>query len=58
MGLKESGLGLRFKELTNEMMVTTSGRRVSPVLKVNMSGLDPNAVYSFLLEFQPLGSNT
>ncbi|KAB0382280.1 hypothetical protein FD755_004197, partial [Muntiacus reevesi] len=28
--------------------------RVSPVLKVSMSSLDPNAVYSFLLDFQPL----
>ncbi|XDB59862.1 hypothetical protein AB1E18_013247 [Capra hircus] len=36
------------------MTVTTSGRRVFPVLKVNVSRLDPNAVYSFLLDFQPL----
>lgn len=36
------------------MMVTMSGRRVFPVLKVNVSGLDPNAMYSFLLDFQSL----
>ena len=36
------------------MTVTTSGGRVFPVLKVNVSRLDPNAVYSFLLDFQPL----
>lgn len=26
-------------------------RRMFPVLKVNVSGLDPNAMYSFLLDF-------
>lgn len=28
-----------------------SPRRMFPVLKVNVSGLDPNAMYSFLLDF-------
>ncbi|KAM6185913.1 T-box transcription factor T isoform 2-T2 [Rhynchocyon petersi] len=49
--LEESELWLRFKELTNEMIVTKNGRRMFPVLKVNVSGLDPNAMYSFLLDF-------
>ncbi|XP_004368841.1 T-box transcription factor T isoform X2 [Trichechus manatus latirostris] len=51
VGLEESDLWLRFKELTNEMIVTKNGRRMFPVLKVNVSGLDPNAMYSFLLDF-------
>ncbi|XP_010837891.1 PREDICTED: brachyury protein isoform X2 [Bison bison bison] len=51
VGLEESELWLRFKELTNEMIVTKNGRRMFPVLKVNVSGLDPNAMYSFLLDF-------
>ncbi|KAG2467256.1 BRAC protein, partial [Polypterus senegalus] len=33
------------------MIVTKNGRRMFPVLKVNVSGLDPNAMYSFLLDF-------
>ncbi|XP_067416871.1 T-box transcription factor T isoform X1 [Emydura macquarii macquarii] len=49
--LEESELWLRFKELTNEMIVTKNGRRMFPVLKVSVSGLDPNAMYSFLLDF-------
>ncbi|XP_051849617.1 T-box transcription factor T isoform X2 [Antechinus flavipes] len=49
--LEENELWLRFKELTNEMIVTKNGRRMFPVLKVNVSGLDPNAMYSFLLDF-------
>ncbi|XP_075353493.1 T-box transcription factor T isoform X4 [Mycteria americana] len=49
--LEDNDLWLRFKELTNEMIVTKNGRRMFPVLKVSVSGLDPNAMYSFLLDF-------
>ncbi|KAM9298068.1 T-box transcription factor T isoform 4-T4 [Morus bassanus] len=49
--LEDNELWLRFKELTNEMIVTKNGRRMFPVLKVSVSGLDPNAMYSFLLDF-------
>ncbi|MBN3281293.1 BRAC protein, partial [Polyodon spathula] len=51
VSLDENELWNRFKELTNEMIVTKNGRRMFPVLKVNVSGLDPNAMYSFLLDF-------
>ncbi|XP_041645904.1 T-box transcription factor T [Cheilinus undulatus] len=51
VSLDESELWLKFKDLTNEMIVTKNGRRMFPVLKVNVSGLDPNAMYSFLLDF-------
>ncbi|XP_058658368.1 T-box transcription factor T isoform X3 [Ammospiza nelsoni] len=51
VALEDSELWLRFKELTNEMIVTKNGRRMFPVLKVSVSGLDPNAMYSFLLDF-------
>ncbi|XP_028279385.1 T-box transcription factor T isoform X2 [Parambassis ranga] len=51
VSLDESELWQRFKDLTNEMIVTKNGRRMFPVLKVNVSGLDPNAMYSFLLDF-------
>ncbi|XP_065535151.1 T-box transcription factor T isoform X3 [Lathamus discolor] len=51
VALEDNDLWLRFKELTNEMIVTKNGRRMFPVLKVSVSGLDPNAMYSFLLDF-------
>ncbi|XP_061084616.1 T-box transcription factor T isoform X3 [Conger conger] len=51
VSLDEKELWQKFKELTNEMIVTKNGRRMFPVLKVNVSGLDPNAMYSFLLDF-------
>ncbi|RXM99245.1 Brachyury protein [Acipenser ruthenus] len=51
VNLDENELWNKFKELTNEMIVTKNGRRMFPVLKVNVSGLDPNAMYSFLLDF-------
>ncbi|KAM4771885.1 T-box transcription factor T [Rhinophrynus dorsalis] len=49
--LEDNDLWMRFKELTNEMIVTKNGRRMFPVLKVSVSGLDPNAMYTFLLDF-------
>ncbi|XP_075720445.1 T-box transcription factor T-like isoform X3 [Rhinoderma darwinii] len=51
VSLEEQDLWSRFKELTNEMIVTKNGRRMFPVLKVSVSGLDPNAMYTFLLDF-------
>ncbi|XP_069792241.1 T-box transcription factor T [Narcine bancroftii] len=51
VSLEDLDLWLKFKELTNEMIVTKNGRRMFPVLKVNVSGLDPNAMYSFVLDF-------
>ncbi|XP_017268315.1 T-box transcription factor T [Kryptolebias marmoratus] len=51
VALDERELWQKFKELVNEMIVTKNGRRMFPVLKVNVSGLDPNAMYSFLLDF-------
>ncbi|XP_075267939.1 T-box transcription factor T [Opisthocomus hoazin] len=51
VALEDGELWLRFKELTNEMIVTKNGRRMFPVLKVSVAGLDPNAMYSFLLDF-------
>ncbi|KAJ0066764.1 hypothetical protein NL108_002349 [Boleophthalmus pectinirostris] len=51
VSLDDNELWHKFKDLTNEMIVTKNGRRMFPVLKVNVSGLDPNAMYSFLLDF-------
>ncbi|XP_041936527.1 T-box transcription factor TBX19 [Alosa alosa] len=53
VSLEEAELWRKFKEVTNEMIVTKNGRRMFPVLKVSVSGLDPNAMYSFLLDFIP-----
>uniref|UniRef100_A0A8C0GRQ6 T-box domain-containing protein n=1 Tax=Chelonoidis abingdonii TaxID=106734 RepID=A0A8C0GRQ6_CHEAB len=49
--LEEKALWMNFQELTNEMIVTKTGRRMFPVLKVGISGLDPNSMYSILLDF-------
>ncbi|NWY36989.1 TBXT protein, partial [Sylvia atricapilla] len=51
--LEDAPLWQRFREVTNEMIVTKNGRRMFPVLKISVSGLDPNAMYSFLLDFAP-----
>ncbi|XP_071497363.1 T-box transcription factor T homolog [Diadema antillarum] len=49
--LEETELWKKFHKLTNEMIVTKSGRRMFPVLSISIAGLDPNAMYSVLLDF-------
>ncbi|XP_022902230.1 T-box transcription factor T-A-like [Onthophagus taurus] len=49
--LDDRELWVRFQCFTNEMIVTKSGRRMFPVVKVSVSGLDPKAMYTVLLEF-------
>ncbi len=54
VGLEEGELWSRFERLTNEMIVTKNGRRMFPVIKVRISGLEPTAFYSILLEFKQI----
>ncbi|KRT86644.1 hypothetical protein AMK59_180 [Oryctes borbonicus] len=49
--LDDRDLWVRFQCFTNEMIVTKNGRRMFPVVKVSVSGLDPKAMYTVLLEF-------
>ncbi|KAF2904884.1 hypothetical protein ILUMI_01301 [Ignelater luminosus] len=49
--LDDRDLWVRFERFTNEMIVTKNGRRMFPVVKVSVSGLDPKAMYTVLLEF-------
>ncbi|XP_021933935.1 brachyury protein [Zootermopsis nevadensis] len=49
--LDDRDLWTKFQCLTNEMIVTKNGRRMFPVVKVSVTGLDPQAMYSVLLEF-------
>ncbi|KAM7375585.1 hypothetical protein PAMA_014611 [Pampus argenteus] len=51
--LEDVELWRKFQHITNEMIVTKNGRRMFPVLKVCVSGLDPSSMYSFLLDFVP-----
>ena len=54
VSLEEGELWSRFERLTNEMIVTKNGRRMFPVIKVRISGLEPTAFYSILLEFKQI----
>ncbi|XP_061688353.1 T-box transcription factor TBX19-like isoform X2 [Syngnathoides biaculeatus] len=51
--LEGTELWKKFQHITNEMIVTKNGRCMFPVLKVNVSGLNPSFMYSFLLNFIP-----
>ena len=54
---QELQLWEKFEQFTNEMIVTKNGRRMFPVIKVRISGLDPSAFYAVLLEFKQIGGN-
>ncbi|TWW63875.1 T-box transcription factor TBX19 [Takifugu flavidus] len=54
--LEDVELWRKFQHITNEMIVTKNGRRMFPVLKISVSGLDPSSMYSFLLDFVPADS--
>jgi hypothetical protein len=54
--LEEGELWSRFGgDLTNEMILTKTGRRMFPGIKVRIGGLEPKAFYSILLEFKQIG---
>lgn len=49
--LEDPELWRAFNTQTNEMIVTKSGRRMFPVIKVAISNLDPRSMYSIAIEF-------
>ncbi len=55
--LEELALWQKFEMFTNEMIVTKNGRRMFPVIKIGITGLEPSEFYSVLLEFKQVGSN-
>lgn len=55
--LQESDLWEKFHLLTNEMIVTKNGRRMFPVIKALITGLDPSTFYTILLEFKQIEHN-
>ena len=55
--LEDSELWKRFHHQTNEMIVTKGGRRMFPLIKVKIKGLEPRAFYSILLEFKQIENN-
>ncbi|KAM9307145.1 T-box transcription factor T-A [Pholidichthys leucotaenia] len=55
--LEDVELWNKFKELTNEMIVTKTGRRMFPVLRASVTGLNPNSMYTVLLDFVSADNN-
>ncbi|CAF3140889.1 unnamed protein product [Rotaria sp. Silwood2] len=47
----------RFHEITNEMIVTKVGRRMFPIISINIRGLDPDKMYTIELSFDQLDSH-
>ena len=47
----------QFNDITNEMIVTKGGRRMFPVIKADLKGLEEETFYSVFLEFIQIGDN-
>ena len=47
--LEETDLWRKFKTLTNEMIVTKNGRRMFPILKLNIQGRLTTSFHQFIL---------
>ena len=57
MVLLDIQLWSKFGKFINEMIVTKNGRRMFPVLKVSVNGLEPASMYSVVLDFLPVDNN-
>ncbi|XP_076819691.1 T-box transcription factor T homolog 1-like isoform X2 [Clavelina lepadiformis] len=57
MSLLEQSLWIKFNKFVNEMIVTKNGRRMFPVLKATVTGLEPGSMYSIMLDFVPVDNN-
>lgn len=55
--LEEPELWRAFNAQTNEMIVTKSGRRMFPVMKVSITNLEPKEMYSIAVEFVQMESH-
>lgn len=52
--LETKDLWARFHELGTEMIITKTGRRMFPTLRVSFSGLDPTSNYIVLMDIVPV----
>ncbi|XP_066466043.1 T-box-containing protein TBX6L-like [Tiliqua scincoides] len=52
--LEDADLWLKFHQVGTEMIITKSGRRMFPQIKIKVSGLIPYAKYLMLIDFVPL----
>jgi len=54
VALECKDLWMKFHELGTEMIITKAGRRMFPVVRVRLSGLDPNRQYLVVLDIEPV----
>ncbi|CAJ0585485.1 unnamed protein product, partial [Mesorhabditis spiculigera] len=52
--LEGGDLWARFHDLGTEMIITKSGRRMFPTVKVSLNGVDPDALYYVFLDVVPV----
>ena len=52
--LENSSLWRIFNKIGTEMIITKSGRRMFPVVKFRVTGLDPDREYSVMLDMMPM----
>lgn len=55
--LHSRDLWAKFHESTTEMIITKAGRRMFPVIKVSVAGLEPDDKYAVVMDIIPVGDN-
>ncbi|KAI1286800.1 T-related protein [Halotydeus destructor] len=56
IALQDEELWRKFNAATNEMIVTKAGRRMFPVINLELSGLKKNCLYTMVIEFVQVDS--
>ena len=52
--LENSSLWKIFNKIGTEMIITKSGRRMFPIVKFRISGLEPDSEYTIMLDMMPM----
>lgn len=55
--LQDLDLWSKFNKIGTEMIITKSGRRMFPTIRVNVSGLNPNSKYIMFVDMVPVDDN-
>lgn len=57
INMQDMGLWNQFAEMGTEMIITKGGRRMFPCIRLQVSGLDPNAKYIMFIDIVPFDDN-
>ena len=57
INLQDQDLWNQFKDIGTEMIITKTGRRMFPTMRLNVTGLEPKAKYIMFIDIVPFDNN-